>query len=78
MLIIKLIQLFLIIFYKDSANERNEGLLSNCRMQPIFYKDSAMRRRMQIYSQPLTILSYSTHNLSRSTEKGGRFSALLK
>ncbi len=33
---------------------------------------------MQIYSQPLTILSYSIHNLSRSTEKGDSFSALLK
>lgn len=33
---------------------------------------------MQIYSQPLTILSYSIHNLSRSTEKGGSLSALLK
>lgn len=31
---------------------------------------------MQIYSQPLTILSYSIHNLSRSTEKGGRFPSL--
>lgn len=41
MLIIKLIQLFLIIFYKDSANERNESLISNCRVQPILYKDSA-------------------------------------
>ena len=35
-----------------------------------------MRRRMQIYSQPLTIFSYSIHNRSRSTEKGGRFPPL--
>ena len=33
---------------------------------------------MQIYSQPLIILSYSIYNLSRSTEKGGSLSALLK
>ncbi|MDU2328876.1 MAG: hypothetical protein E7D78_02720, partial [Prevotella bivia] len=29
------------IFYKDSANEGNESLLSNCRVQPILCKDSA-------------------------------------
>ncbi|HAE07403.1 MAG TPA: hypothetical protein DCG20_03915 [Prevotella sp.] len=68
----------MIILYKDSANERNESLLSNCRVQPILYKDSAMRRRMQIYSQPLTIFSYSIHNLSRSAERGRQFSAPLK
>ena len=28
------------IFCKDNANERNESLLSNCRMQLIFCKDN--------------------------------------
>ena len=26
--------------YKDSANERDENLFSDCRVQPIFYKDT--------------------------------------
>ena len=29
-----------LIFCKDYANERNESLLSNCRVQLIFCKDS--------------------------------------
>ena len=29
-----------LIFYKDSANERNESLLSNSRVQPIWDKDN--------------------------------------
>jgi hypothetical protein len=28
------------IFCKDNANERNENLLSNCRVQQIFCKDN--------------------------------------
>lgn len=31
-------------FYKDNANERNESLLSNCRMQLIFYKNTIFFR----------------------------------
>jgi hypothetical protein len=27
--------------HKDNANEHNESLLSNCRVQLIFYKDNA-------------------------------------
>ena len=30
-----------LIFCKDNANERNESLLSNCRVQLIFCKDNA-------------------------------------
>ena len=65
---------------KDRANRAQNVKLacSLCRVQPILCKDSARRRRMQIYLQPFTILSYSIHNLSRSTEKGGSLSALLK
>ena len=32
-----------LIFCKDFANERNESLLSNCRVQLIFCKDFANR-----------------------------------
>lgn len=28
------------IFYKDNANECNENLFSDCRVQLIFYKDT--------------------------------------
>ena len=31
---------FIIFFYKENANERNESLLSNCRVQLFFYKDT--------------------------------------
>ena len=37
-----------LIFYKDSANERNESLLSNSRVQPILYKDNAKRVQQQV------------------------------
>ena len=30
----------MLIFCKDNANERNESLLSNCRMQLILCKDN--------------------------------------
>ena len=30
-----------LILYKDNANERNESVLSNSRMQLILYKDNA-------------------------------------
>lgn len=30
----------MLIFCKDNANEHNESLLSNCRMQLIFCKDN--------------------------------------
>ena len=32
-----------LIFGKDNANERNESLLSNCRVQLILCKDNANR-----------------------------------
>ena len=35
-----LIVIFMLIFCKDNANERNESLLSNCRMQLILCKDN--------------------------------------
>ena len=37
-----------LIFYKDNANERNESLLSNSRVQPILYKDNAKRVQQQV------------------------------
>ena len=37
-----------LIFYKDSANEWNESLLSNSRVQPILYKDNAKRVQQQV------------------------------
>ena len=37
---IMLIVIFMLIFCKDNANERNESLLSNCRMQLILCKDN--------------------------------------
>ena len=39
-----------LIFYKDSANERNESLLSNSRVQPILYKDNASERKENLFS----------------------------
>ena len=68
------------LYAKIVQTERRTSslLVRHAEVQPIFCKDSARRRRMQIYSQPFTILSYSIHNLSRSTEKGGSRSALLK
>ena len=31
---------FIKFFYKENVNERNESLLSNCRVQLIFCKDT--------------------------------------
>lgn len=50
MLIIRLIQL-LIIFCKDNANERNESLLSNCRVQLFFCKDTTFPRNFQGFGE---------------------------
>ena len=36
--------------FKDSANERNESLLSNSRVQPILFKDSANERNESLLS----------------------------
>ena len=33
-----------LIFCKDNANERNENLFSNCRVQLIFCKDTTKSR----------------------------------
>ena len=38
------------ILCKDSANERNESLLSNCRVQPILCKDSEFPRDRHYFS----------------------------
>jgi len=35
---------------KDNANERNESLLSNCRVQLIFCKDNANERNESLLS----------------------------
>ena len=35
------------ILYKDNANERNESLLSDSRVQLILYKDNARREQQQ-------------------------------
>ena len=35
---------------KDNANERNENLLSNCRVQLIFCKDNANERNESLLS----------------------------
>ena len=44
------------IFCKDNANERNESLLSNCRVQLIFCKDNAKRRQRKIFG--IEIINY--------------------
>jgi hypothetical protein len=36
-----------LILCKDNANERNESLLSNCRVQLIFCKDKAKNEKTQ-------------------------------
>ena len=36
-----------LILYKDNANERNESLLSDSRVQLILYKDNARRVQWQ-------------------------------
>ena len=36
-----------LILFKDNANERNESLLSNSRVQLILYKDNARRVQRQ-------------------------------
>lgn len=36
------------IFCKDSANERNENVFSDCRVQPILCKDNAIRVKNKI------------------------------
>ena len=36
-----------LILFKDNANERNESLLSNSRVQLILYKDNARRVQWQ-------------------------------
>ena len=36
---------FIKFFCKENANERNESLLSNCRVQLFFYKDTANREQ---------------------------------
>ena len=38
------------LFQKNSANERNESLLSNCRAQPVLYKNSASERNESLLS----------------------------
>ena len=37
---------------KDYANERNESLLSNCRVQLIFCKDKEILRTVQVHNGP--------------------------
>ena len=39
---------FIKFFYKENANERNESLLSNCRVQLFFYKDIENISNIQI------------------------------
>ena len=39
-----------LIFCKDNANERNENLFSNCRVQLIFCKDNANERNENLFS----------------------------
>ena len=46
----------LIIICKDNANERNESLLSDCRVQLIFCKDNAKRRQRKIFG--VEIINY--------------------
>ena len=42
--------MFLDVKDKDSASERNESLLSDCRAPPILYKDSASERNESLLS----------------------------
>ena len=48
----------------DSASERNESLLSNCRVQPILCKDSASERNTSLleYCRAQPILCKDSKN----------------
>ena len=52
------------ILCKDSASERNESLLSNCRVQPILCKDSASERNTSLleYCRAQPILCKDSKN----------------
>ena len=39
-----------LILCKDNANERNENLFSNCRVQPIFCKDKYKNDNQQVFA----------------------------
>ena len=63
------------IFCKDNANERNESLLSNCRMQLIFCKDNKKDDTMRDRNVKMWMnFSFSDRNVSDNEmdkENGG-------
>jgi len=52
-----------LIFWKDSASERNESLLSNCRVQLIFCKDNANERNENLFSNCRVQLFFCKDNV---------------
>ena len=61
-----------LIFYKDSANERNESLLSNSRVQPILYKDNASEWKENLFSVSRTQLILYKDNAKRVQQQVGK------
>jgi Pyruvate/2-oxoacid:ferredoxin oxidoreductase delta subunit len=51
------------IFCKDNANERNESLLSNCRVQLFFCKDNANERNENLLSNCRVQLFFCKDNI---------------
>ena len=64
------------IFCKDNANERNESLLSNCRMQLILCKDNKKDDTMRDTNVKMWMkFSFSDRNVSDNEidKKNGRY-----
>ena len=64
------------IFCKDNANERNESLLSNCRMQLILCKDNKKDDTMRDTNVKMWMkFSFSDRNVSGNEidKKNGRY-----
>ena len=58
--------------YKDNANERNESLLSNSRVQLILYKDNANERNESLLSNSRVQLILYKDNARRVQRQGGK------